>query len=173
RMFGRLFAGRSGGEDRFQPRMPDVDLLPDIDVLFAQARAAAAGDLERPTGRSGRNVVVVTPGRMLMFLPCPSPGSMPAAQVASIEKMVPPTVKRNIAAIAYTELEALNANAGKAIPFLGFLYGFAYIGHAVWVFEGHDSALAAGCREADVLLVDGGMAPFLPAGWQATVRSAM
>ena len=172
-MFGRFLGGRNVGEDRFKPRMPEVDVVPKIETRFEQARAAAAGQVELPPGRSGRNVVVATPGRLLMFLPCPPPGSMPAAQVASIERMVSPAVKRNIAAVTYTELDAVNADAGKTIPFLGFLYGFAYIGHAVWVFEGHETALAAGCRAADVLLVDGGMAPFLPANWQAVARGAM
>src|SRR5438270_13212651 len=115
-MFGRFFGGRNGDEDRFKPRMPEVDVLPGIDAVFAQARAAAAGEVELPPGRSGRNVVMVTPGRLLMFLPCPPPGSMPAAQVASIERMVSPAVKRNIAAITYTELDAVNADAGKTIP---------------------------------------------------------
>jgi hypothetical protein len=172
-MFGRFLGGRNGGNDRFKPRMPEVDLVPEIETRFEQARAAAAGEVELPPAQRGRNVVVVTPGRMLMFLPCPPAGSMPAAQVASIEKMVPSAVKRKIAAIAYTELEALQADAAKTIPFLGFLYGFAYVGHAVWIFEGHESALAAGCHEADVLLVDGGMVTFLPSNWQSVAGAAM
>jgi hypothetical protein len=55
-------------------------------------------------------------------------------------------VKRNIAAIAYTELSGLRSDISKTIPFFGILLGFAYIGHAVWIFEGHGSALVAGCR---------------------------
>ena len=86
---------------------------------------------------------------------------MAEAQTASIEKMIPSKVKRNIAAIAFTDLAAITKSPDKAIPFLGILLGFAYIGHTVWVFEGHPSALEAGCREADVLLVDGAMVPHL------------
>jgi hypothetical protein len=41
------------------------------------------------------------------------------------------------------------------------------------VFEGHPSALAAGCREADVLIVDGAMVPYLQADWTAVASSAM
>ena len=107
-------------------------------------------------------MVIVTPGRLLMVQPCPPPGSMPDERVAPMRQMIAPERKRNIAAIAYTELTAIRTNIAKAIPFMGMLLGFAYIGHTVWVFEGHASALADGCRDADVLLVDGGMLPFLP-----------
>jgi hypothetical protein len=174
-MLGRWFGGRkSGAEERlFEPRMPDVDVLPSIEEVFAKARQEAATDEEPPSAPTGRRVVVVTLGRMLMFQPCPPAGSMSAAQVASIERMVSPTVKRNIAAIAATDLDVLMADASKAIPFLGMLLGFAYIGHAVWVFEGHQSALAAGCRNADVLIVDGGMVPHLQSDWQVVAASAM
>jgi hypothetical protein len=53
------------------------------------------------------------------------------------------------------------------------LVGLSYIGHAVWVFEGHASALAAGCREADVLIVDSAMRPLLPPAWDADAAAAM
>ena len=58
------------------------------------------------------------------------------------------------------------------LVFLGMLLGFAYVGHAVWVFEGHPSALTEGCRDADVLLVDGGMLPFLAPDWHAVASHA-
>ena len=80
---------------------------------------------------------------------------------------MPSSVKRNIAVIANTELQAVTKEISKAIPFVGMLMGFAYIGHAVWIFEGHPDALEAGCRDADVLIVDGGMAPFLSKDWIA------
>jgi len=45
----------------------------------------------------------------------------------------------------------------------------------VWVFEGHPSALAQGCRDADLLLVDSGMLPELERNpdWQATAEQVM
>jgi hypothetical protein len=58
-------------------------------------------------------------------------------------------------------------------PFFGILLGSACIGHAVWVFEGHASALAAGRREADVLIVDGGMVPYLTKDWARLAGSVM
>src|SRR5438128_6920797 len=168
-MFERLF-GRKGGGD---VRMPEVDELPDIGALFDTARQAARGEGEQPPGAHGRHVIIVTPGRMLKFQPCPPPGSMADASVQNVERTMPSTVKRNVAAIAYTELEALQKDAARAIPFLGFFLGFAYIGHAVWVFEGHPSALAAGCREADVLLVDSATLPHLQTDWAAVASRAM
>jgi hypothetical protein len=66
--------------------------------------------------------------------------------------------------------------AGQVVfksPFFGILLGFAYIGHAVWVFEGHVSALAAGCREADVLIVDGEIVSYLTRDWAQFAGGAM
>ncbi len=161
------------GQDIFAPRMPEVDRRSTLEAIFTQARKAAAGEILPPSGRPGRYVVLVTPGRLIMFQPCPPPGSMPRDQVALIEELIPSRVKRNIAVIAYTELTALRTNPGRAIPFMGLLVGLSYIGHAVWVFEGHASALAAGCREAEVLLVDGGMERFLPEDWISIASEAM
>jgi hypothetical protein len=74
---------------------------------------------------------------------------------------------------ARSEVTALKTNTAKAIPFAGMLLGVAYIGHAVWAFEGHSSALAHGCRGADVLLVDSGMLPHLQLDWHAIASRAM
>ena len=71
------------------------------------------------------------------------------------------------------ESPAGSLEVGKAIPFLGMLVGFAYIGHAVWVFEGHQSALDAGCRDADILIVDSAMRPLLASGWDASAAAVM
>jgi hypothetical protein len=142
--------------------MPDVDQSPDIEDLFAKARR-----------QSVHQVTIVTPGRMLMSQPCPAPGSMPPDRVASVEQMMPSKVKRHVAVIAFTELGGLTKDASKAIPFLGLLLGLAYIGHAVWVFEGHPSALVAGCRDADVLIVDGAMVPHLQQDWVRVASGAM
>ncbi|HVO22460.1 MAG TPA: hypothetical protein VMW56_02400 [Candidatus Margulisiibacteriota bacterium] len=156
----------------FTPRMPEVEEPDTLAAVFDQARSTAAA---RPAtgGARPRCVVIVTPGRLLLLQPSPPAGSMPESQAAGIKKLISPEPQRNIAAISYTDLAALKANIAKAIPFVGILLGFAYIGHAVWVFEGHASALAHGCRNADVLLVDSGMLPHLPPNWRAVAGSAM
>ena len=168
-MFEKLF-----GRFRYVPSnysMPEVDEIPDIEEVFERARSAAVG--VEPREQKGRNVIIVTPGRMLMLQPCPAPGSMASSQVAAVEGMISPKVKRNIAAIAYTELSALRSDISKTIPFFGILLGFAYIGHAVWVFEGHASALAAGCKDANVLIVDGEMVPHLQTDWVSVAANLM
>jgi len=160
-------------EGLFEPRMPEVDAPATLPQVFDQARAAAGAGAGQGSGTATRSVVVVTPGRLLMLQPCPPPGAMPAPQVADIQKLIAPQPQRHIAAISYTEIGAVKADIAKAIPFIGILLGFAYIGHAAWVFEGHPSALAHGCREADVLLVDGGMLPHLQSDWRAVASGAM
>jgi hypothetical protein len=152
----------SGNGGIFTPRMPEVDEHRNIEKVFQEARKAAAGD---------RQVVLITPGRMLMLQPCPPAGSMPAQVVSQIEKLISPKIKRKIAVIAYTELKALTTNLAKAIPFFGMLSGMAYIGHAVWVFEGHSSALAAGCKDADLVIVDSAMVSHLAPDWQSFART--
>jgi hypothetical protein len=170
-------AGQGGpDQDLFQPRMPEVDVIaPEVTAaVFNTARKTASGENKLPgAGEVDRHVILVTPGRMLMQVPCPPAGSMPLDQVAPMERMFPGGVKRNIAVIAYTGIKAVQADLAKAIPFMGLLLGFAYIGHAVWVFEGHPAALAAGCQDADLLLVDGGMLPYLPEDWPQTAAGAM
>jgi hypothetical protein len=168
-----LFAGM-GQKDVYQPHMPQVDTPQKIEDIFADARRAARGETRPPgAGTDECFYVVVTPGRMVMYKPCPPAGSMPAEQVAPIERMLPPAVKRNIAVIANTELQAVMKEISKAIPFVGMLMGFAYIGHAVWIFEGHATALQAGCREADLLIVDGAMVQFLSKDWIQAAQGVM
>ena len=66
-MFKRLFGRRKREIQNPDMRMPEVDELPNIVEVFDRARRAAAGEGEQPPGPSGRHVIVVTPGRMLMF----------------------------------------------------------------------------------------------------------
>jgi hypothetical protein len=173
-LWTRIFGSKAVDDELYRPRMPEVEVVPAIEDVFGRAREAARGETSLPDARPhDRHLVVVTPGRMLMLQACPPAGSMAAKQVASIEQMLPSAVPRAIAVIAYTELRAIETDFAKAIPFAGMLLGCAYVGHAVWVFEGHLSALVAGCRSADVLLVDGGMLPYLPADWATVGASAM
>jgi hypothetical protein len=164
---------RGGGDDPLAPRMPEVELSADVEDVFRSAReVAATGRLPGSTAAPARYVVHVTPGRLVKLIPCPAPGTMPAQQVDGIAKLLPPDPPRRIAVIAYAPAEPDVAKTAKAIPFLGMLLGMAYLGHAVWIFEGHPSALAAGCREAQVLMVDGAMLPHLPPDWQTVAKAA-
>jgi hypothetical protein len=156
----------------FEPRMPEVDFPADLEAVFAKARSAGTGELTLPASQS-KHVAVITPGRMIMMHPCPAPGAMSPTAVESVEKLLPSASRRKVAVIAFTQLEALRADLKKTIPFFGLLTGMAYIGHTVWVFEGHSSALAPGCREADLLILDELMIPHLAPDWVRTVSKVM
>ncbi len=153
--------------------MPDVAVRQNVEEIFEKARRMAAG-AEGPRG-----LVIVLPDRNYLVLPVLDESLRLDAMAEGLKRMIPPAVKRNIAVIANTVFATQESGAadpaevGKAIPFLGNLMGFCYIGHAVWIFEGHASARAAGCRDADVLIVDSGMAASLEPGWEDEVSKVM
>jgi len=163
-------------KDFFTPHMPEVDLRPGIAGIFARARAAAA---ETHTGEDGvphRQVILVTPGRLLIAKGCPAVENIPPKFLASLKKLVPSETGIQIAVIAYTYLDALKADLRRAVPFFDVLLGFAALGHTVCVFEGHSSALTAGCTDADLLLVDSAMLLFLDENdleWRSGALAAM
>ncbi len=150
-------------------RMPDVSSRSDIHEVLNKVRAAAkAGGL-----------VILKQDRTHLVLPRLAESDELRQMAEQMERMVPSATRRNIAVIAYTIFESPAGQApglaeiNAAIPFLGILVGLSYIGHAVWVFEGHPSTLAAGCREADLLIVDSVMRPLLAPGWDAEAAAAM
>ena len=150
-------------KDIFTPCMPEVDIRPEISAIFSRARAAAAQTQTGDDCINRHKVIIVTPGRLLIAKSCPIVENIPDEQVTLLSKLVPPQPHINIAVLAYTYIDALKTDIRRAIPFFDFLLGFAALGHSVWVFEGHSSALSAGCREADLLLVDSGLLPALEA----------
>lgn len=157
--------------------MPQIEPPTDIEERLKKAwRLASEGPdiatlTAAPAGQ--RYIVVVTPGRATFIQPCPRPGTMDANSLQAIQKIAPPQIPSNIAVIAFTQFEPAMSSMSKAIPFLGYVMGLSYIGHNVIVFEGHRSALAAGCREADMVIVDEAMIPHLQEGWMSVVFSAM
>ena len=163
-------------KDLFTPRMPEVDVRPEIGAIFSRARAAAAQTHTGEDGIERRQVIIITPGRLLVAKGSPLAEDIPVEQLALLGELVPPQPLINIAVLAYTYLDALKTDIRRAIPFFDFLLGFAALGHTVWVFEGHASALSVGCREADLLLVDSGLLPALEAhnpDWRAQALQAM
>jgi len=177
-MVKRLFGAKKGkpspGRGVPAAHMPTVRDRPDMttEQVFETARSAAAG--KGPGGQQKRQLVLVTPDRQYMLIPCAPASSLSPDLVASAEKMLSSRVERNIAVIALTEFKPISLQAAaQAVPFLGILMGFASIGHSVWIFEGHASALEAGCRDADVLIVDGGMVPHLTEEWEQVAAGAM
>ena len=157
----------------FEMRMPQVDLSRDAEAVFDAARRAASGESVRPDAPDRRQIVLVTPARVAMLQSCPAPGSLSAADLAAAEGIAPSGVPKNIAAVAYNDLDALHDEAKRAIPFFDLLRQLGYLGHAVWIFEGHVSAMGPGCRDADVLIVDDGMMPYMPGNWRSVASGAM
>ena len=125
-----------------------------------------------------RAMLVVVPRKGdCLLLPALPATSVRPEMAAAVEGIIPSAVKRNVAAIANTtwnpdappNVQALS----QAIPFFGFLMGFTFIGHAVWVFDGSRDQFAFGSRDADVLFVDGALAPDLARNWVAEARAEM
>lgn len=156
---------------------PQIDTPADIAERLKKAwRLASEGPdiatlTAAPAGQ--RYIVVVTPGRATFIQPCPRPGTMDANSLQAIEKIAPPQIPSNIAVVAFTQFEPAMSSMSKAIPFLGYVMGLSYIGHNVIVFEGHRSALAEGCRGADMVIVDEAMIPQLQEGWMSVIFGVM
>ncbi|HEY4422586.1 MAG TPA: hypothetical protein VGN10_00185 [Pyrinomonadaceae bacterium] len=161
--------------DIFQPHLQGVELFEDMDLVFQEARQLAAG--EHPnTGdpeldQAKRGVAIVTPGRLIMLDPCPERDSVPESELLPMLEMLPAKSPLNISVVSYTRIEALHEDMNKAIPFRGYLLAWATAGHNVIVFEGHPSAFDSGVRDADVLLMDSDMLPFVQFNWvEAALR---
>lgn len=163
--------------DIFQPHMPGVELMSDMDAVFDLARSEiGSGTVPIENAVKGqRAIAIVTPGRMIMQQPCPPPGSMPEAAVAPIRDDVPPDPPLRISVVSYTLVEAFmeDETKTKCIPFLGMLLSFGYIGHSVVVFEGHPTAFESGVRNSDFLIVDSGMLPFIQDDWFQVAQRVM
>jgi hypothetical protein len=161
--------------DMYTPHMPEVDPREDIETIFARVRSTAEEPHQGTDGIYRRQVVILTPGRLIIGKDCPLARDLLKEEIKILENLVPQKPAIQIAVIAYTFLNALKADMRKAIPFIDYLLGFAALGHSVWVFEGHHSALSAGCRDADLLLVDNGMLPSLEdiPNWRANAEAVM
>jgi hypothetical protein len=98
---------------------------------------------------------------------------MPPQAVQALEKIAPSTRPQNVAVVAYVQFDPLLGKQSTAIPIIGLIIGLSAIGHTVIVFEGHPSAFKAGCRDADMLIVDESMIPHMHKDWGTTAWSVM
>jgi hypothetical protein len=163
-----------GPPNRFDPRMPDVDLRADAGAAFANARAKASGKNE------SLRIAVVRPDRAVLFFPLPPPPPQTSQMAKQLAAVIPSDRSRNIAVISSTEFTmsgpgsaASLQEANSAIPFIGILCGLTYLGHKIWIFEGHSSALTLGLEQSEILVVDSGMVPFLQSDWLEVAQKAM
>jgi hypothetical protein len=167
--------------------MPEVDAVREQqEATFQLARRIAVrGKVLRPGGLPERCVALVTPGRLIIPIPCPPGGTYDPDLVATLRRMVSDQKAQTISVIAFNDLskpipadllesQGITANLIDAmIPFLGLLMCMTNSGHDVVVFEGHSSALALGCRDADLLLVDEAMVAHLPKDWVSVASSVL
>jgi hypothetical protein len=65
--------------------MPQIDVTPHPDRIFAHAREAVG----QSNSREGSSVVLLTPGRFQFVVPCPAPNSMSREHVAPIRQQNP------------------------------------------------------------------------------------
>lgn len=160
-------------ENRLELRMPAIAPSPDMDSVFATARLCGIPNYPASVAhREARQAVIVMPDRTLLTLPMFDPGQVTTDPWQHAKSVLRSDRPLHVSVIAFT---GFNASDGKesvsaiidSIPFLGFLASYAYVGHTVVVFEGHPSALEAGVRNADRVIVDSGMLPFLQRDWAA------
>jgi hypothetical protein len=189
-----------------KPYLPEVDAIPEQQqATFSGARLMSAqGVWSVPTlvqwhtsipeaaiteaaHRLGVEPIValVTPGRVIVPIPCPPRGSFGPELIARVRLIVPEDEPQAITVIAFNDvLKAEVPDRLKRqgvtpelvsllIPFLGYLLGVASIGHSVVVFEGHSSALALACWDADLLIVDEAMLTLMQPGSVSVASRAM
>ena len=141
---------------------------PDLEGLFRPMREKAASGF----------VVILRPDGRPLSLPALKKESVPPQAVASVERMLPSNVQRHVAVVGDTSWTMTDAPdlraANRAIPFFGILMGFSAIGHSVLIFDSKITAMiAAGCRDADVLIIEAQRAASLPADWRDEVGKTM
>jgi hypothetical protein len=143
--------------------MPTVEPLDDPDQFFLGIRnASAASPAEKP------HLTLITPERKIMSIP-----SEPVPRIKEMKRLLPWNTPLQIRVIASTFSEPSMKAFVEAIPFAGFLFGFATAGHNVLIFEGHPDVFKQGVRWSDVLLIDSGMLPFLQSDWFEVATQVM
>lgn len=160
------------------PYMPQVDPVADFAGCIAKARELSSRATDVPGQDKGqRRVALITPGRLIMAIPCPPAGAVTNEMLVGIRNIVPDEPKLAVTVIAFNDIVKHNAlnpvQINSLIPFLGYLAGMAYDGHNVVVFEGHPSAFQVGCENADLLLVDQRMTAHLQGDWVSVASSVM
>lgn len=141
----------------YSPRMPSVKPLQN--GIVQHARDLAFDPINR-------RLIMITPGRNVKSTPTLSPRSeMHPEFSAELETLAPANEQWLIVAIGMTDYDAVRTDTAKSIPFVTILEGLAQLGHAVILFEGHETAISEVCDNADLLILDTEMIPFLEDNW--------
>lgn len=142
---------------------------------FDHARALA-GDV------NSRQLVLIRPDLSLLALACPDAGSMPQSLIELAESILPSSRKRNIAVVTDAGFAPAGSraevgsiawtSAGKSFSFFGILTGLGCIGHSVCIFD-VSADLEMACRDADILIIDGGVSELIPESSLDVARGVM
>lgn len=157
------------------PCMPTISPKRDVRRCFADARRLSAGT------HGLRRVVVIAPDGTLVNVPVPEPGDADPSLIRDVRAALAPE-NEPVTGLAIT---AINCTLGvqrlgrsfhkmlTLLPNLSYLVGAACLGNTVVSFEGHPNAFAVGCEEADMLILDEGMIPFLQPDWAAVALTKL
>jgi hypothetical protein len=149
--------------------MPAVSPNRDMRRCVAEARRLSSG------ADGERWVVIIAPDGSLIQVPVPPPGKADASLIRDVRAALAPedepVTGLNITAINFTQgIQKVARSFFKILelmPNLSYLVGAAYLENTVVSFEGHSSGFAAACEDADVLILDDAMMPFLQPDWAA------
>lgn len=156
-------------------RMPTVSPHRDIRRCLADGRRLSAGT------HGMRRVAIIAPDGTLVLVPVPDPGEADQSLIRDVRAALAPQGE----AVTGLTITAINSTSGvqrlgrsfqkllPLVPNLSYLIGAAYLGNTVVSFEGHPHVFAAGCEEADMLLLDDGMIPFLQSDWAAVALKTL
>jgi hypothetical protein len=157
------------------PSMPTVSPHRDIRRCFAEARRISAG------GRGTRWVVIVAPDGTLVNVPVPARADADQSLLRDVRRALAPD-DEPLTDLVITSINCTTGAQRRArsfhrmlplIPNLSYLVGAACLGNTVVAFEGHPNDFAAGCVDADMLLLDGGMIPLLSPDWAAVALQTL
>jgi hypothetical protein len=149
------------------PSMPTISPKRDIKRCFENARRLSAG------AHGVRWVVIIAADGTLINVPVAPEEEADRTLLRDARMILAPSGET----VTGLTITAINCTTGiqrvarsfhktlPLIPNLSYLVGAASLGNNVVVFEGNADDFAAGCADADVLLLDGRMLPLLRPDW--------
>ena len=155
--------------------MPTISPKRDVRRCFADGRRLSAGT------HGVRRVVIIAPDGTLVNVPVQAAEDADRSLLRDVRAALAPENE----ALTGLSITAINCTLGvqrlgrsfrhllPLVPNLSYLVGAACLGNTVVAFEGHPDAFAIGCEQADMLIVDDGMLPFLQADWAAVALKTL
>ena len=155
--------------------MPTISPRRDIRRCFADARRLSAGS------RAHRWVVIIAADGTLVNVPVPEKENADQSLLRDTRVALAPGGE----CVTGLAITAIICTAGvrqrarsvtkmlELIPNLSYLIGAACLGNNVVAFEGAPGDFAIGCVDADLLILDDGMIPFLQHDWAITAVNAL